>query len=105
MKLEENKSLKTDLKKLKDELASTKKSEDGCPVTPRSSTIHLCPHGSSIISTLHVKAQELHGNKHIALRTFTPKYNQTSSWLENLSDSNRPWRSPNSYWACFSSAH
>uniref|UniRef100_A0A8I5ZWB7 B-cell receptor-associated protein n=1 Tax=Rattus norvegicus TaxID=10116 RepID=A0A8I5ZWB7_RAT len=43
MKLEENKILKTDLKKLKDELASTKKSEDGCPDTPRSSTIHLCP--------------------------------------------------------------
>lgn len=60
VKLEENKSLKNDLKKLKDELANSKKSEIALLLH---STAYCCPLGSSINSTLHVQTLESGGNK------------------------------------------
>ena len=67
VKLEENKSLKNDLKKLKDELANSKKSEIAL-------LLHSCilrPLVSSINSILHVQTLELGRNKHSILHLYT----------------------------------
>lgn len=71
VKLEENKSLKNDLKKLKDELANTKKSEDCPPLISRGSTAYCCPLVSSINSTLCVQTQSW-VETNIAFCTFIP---------------------------------
>lgn len=66
MKLEENKRLKKDLNNLKDELASTKKSEDCLSVTPRGFTVCCCTLFQVFIAHF-MQNQDLGGNKHKAI--------------------------------------